>query len=501
MLYLLPRSLLALAVVLVGCGSTDPEPVSSGAAPGSGADTAPPTAPAAVLVTPVSSTSLSLSWQAASDNVGVSSYRVFRCTGNGCTASTAVATVSTTSHVDSGLAVATTYTYRVAALDAPTNVVASASSATAAIVSWSAATDNTAVASYRVYRCAGNGCTPTAQVATVGSTSFSDTGLSASSAYSYRVAAVDSAGNLSSPSTSAAVTTPSGAPVVGGADFSARCAAGGVVLCQGFDDATKFGAAVYPNSGLYGANDGRIYGSQDTTLKTSGAGSLKLSAVVAAPNSAGQWNQDMGANFGENTTFYVQFRYRMTPEMMRGTGDGAKVAVFHNFFNTCADLAIVTQHIYFRGFPQMYTDCGAQNLHRYSGSTLYLQQGSEPFPNGDGWNCPYGNSYSSSRCSFFRPDTWMTFYYRVDIGTWGQPNSHIQAWIAYEGEPFKQFVNAPNHRLNNVAPAFPGINRVTLMPYSTDATTAPNGSVWYDELIVSRQPIAPPSGSAGGTAP
>jgi hypothetical protein len=286
-----------------------------------------------------------------------------------------------------------------------------------------------------------------------------------------------------------------------GAGFAARCGMAGVVLCQGFDDASKFVPAVYPRMGLYPASDGRILGSQDTSIKTSGAGALKLAALVAAPNTAGQWVQDIGATFGENTSFYVQFRYRLTREMLRGTGDGPKVAVFHYAFKTCADLAIVTQHIYYRGFPQMYTDCGAQNLDRKSGDKLYLQQGSDPFPNGDGWNCPYGNSYAPTHCAMFRADAWATFYYQVDIGNWGQPNSHIQAWMAYDGEPLRQFINIPGHRLNNTAPVFPGINRITLMAYSTGATTAFNGSVWYDELIVSRRPIVPPLGVARGTAP
>jgi hypothetical protein len=274
------------------------------------------------------------------------------------------------------------------------------------------------------------------------------------------------------------------------------------VLCQGFDDGSKFGAAVYPGTGLYPASDGRIYGSQDTVVKTSGTGALKLSGLAQWANTAGQWVQDIGTTFGQNTTFYVQYRYRLSPEMLRGTGGGRKLAIFHYAFNSCADLEITTQNTYYRGIPQMYTDCGAQNTERTVGGTLYVQQGADPVPTGEGWSCPYGSNYASStRCGAFRADAWMTLYYRIDIGTWGQANSRIQAWMAYDGEPLKQFINMPNYRINNSGPTNPGIDHITLTPYDTGATSAAGGSVWYDELIVSRQPIAPPTEVGRGTAP
>jgi hypothetical protein len=371
-------------------------------------------------------------------------------------------------------------------------------------LTWSASNDNVAVTGYRVYRCTSGGCTPTTQIASTVGTSYTDSGLSASTSYAYRVAALDAAGNVSTPSASAAATTPAATGGGGGggssADFQARCAAAGVVLCEGFDDPSRFGAAVYPGTGLYPAGDNNIHGEQDTSVKASGAGSLKLNGVVAAANTAGQWVQALPTTFGQNTTFYVQYRYRISKEMLSGTGGGRKLSIFHYAFNSCADLEITTQNTYFRGMPQMYTDCGAQVAERTSGSTIYLQQGSDPFPSGDGWNCPYGG-ISATKCLLFQADTWMTLYYKVDIGTWGSANSRIQAWVAYDGQPLKQFINMPNYHINNSAPVFPGIDHVTLTPYDTGATTAPGGAVWYDDLIVSTQPIAPPLGTSAGTAP
>ncbi|MFZ3473274.1 chitinase [Streptomyces sp. 4.24] len=82
---------------------------------------------------------------------------------------------------------------------APTGLTASASSSTAADLSWSAATGAT---SYKVYR---DGANP----ATVTGTSATVTGLTASTTFSFQVSAVNAAGE-SPKSAAVALTTPSG---------------------------------------------------------------------------------------------------------------------------------------------------------------------------------------------------------------------------------------------------------------------------------------------------
>ncbi|MBI3603924.1 MAG: fibronectin type III domain-containing protein [Nitrospirae bacterium] len=63
-------------------------------------------------------------------------------------------------------------------------------------VSWPAAADNVGVTGYRLERCLTASCTY-AQIATPTTTSYTDSGLTASTSYTYRVRAVDAAGNLS----------------------------------------------------------------------------------------------------------------------------------------------------------------------------------------------------------------------------------------------------------------------------------------------------------------
>jgi chitodextrinase len=90
---------------------------------------------------------------------------------------------------------------------APASLTATAASGTQINLSWTASTDNVGVTGYKVERCQGSGCSNFAQIATPTATSFNDSGLSASTAYSYRVRATDAAGNLSGYSNTASATT------------------------------------------------------------------------------------------------------------------------------------------------------------------------------------------------------------------------------------------------------------------------------------------------------
>jgi chitodextrinase len=97
---------------------------------------------------------------------------------------------------------------------APTNLLATAISSSQINLSWTASTDNVGVTGYKIYR---NG----SQIGTSAATSYSDSGLTASTTYSYTVSAFDAAGNNSIQSSSASATTQAGA--VGGTIIAASC--------------------------------------------------------------------------------------------------------------------------------------------------------------------------------------------------------------------------------------------------------------------------------------
>lgn len=184
-------------------------------------DSVAPGVPGTPVAAQVTDRSADLTWPAATDNIGVTGYTVYR---NG----SPIGTTAGTSFSDSGLAPSTAYPYSVSAYDAagnqsarsatvnvttraadtvapsaPGQPAASAVTSTSLTLSWAAATDNYGVTQYLVYR---NGTL----VGTVAATSFADAGLAPATSYSYTVKAQDRAGNLSTASPARAVTTAAG---------------------------------------------------------------------------------------------------------------------------------------------------------------------------------------------------------------------------------------------------------------------------------------------------
>lgn len=276
------------------------------------------------------------------------------------------------------------------------------------------------------------------------------------------------------------------------ADFKTRCGARGVLVCKGFDSSDDFIYARWPGSGLYPAADGYLHGFFDTEVKASGKGSLRFEIPRhSAPNASGFWRQSIGRSFGEGTTFYVQFRQRFSKEMLKNNwGDTTwKQAIFHNASATCGEVELTTVQYYRSGFPMMYTACGERMLATNDGQPPYLLE------QGD-YNCWYGQ-YNAKSCFFYPVNQWVTFYYRVSIGHWGQPDSQIDAWVAPDGQGYKQWIKMPKYLLKNDTGGV-GYDTVTLLTYLTNKNPAieqPLASTWYDELIISTEPIAPPTAS------
>jgi chitodextrinase len=170
----------------------------------------------------VANNSVTLTWTAATDNVGVAGYGVFR---DGVKSGTATGT----SYGDTTVAATTTYTYTVKAYDAVNNESAASNSLavtttakddteppsvpvglastdvtdTTATISWQASTDNGSVTGYQVFR---NGV----QAGSTSTTSYTDSGLTDGTTYSYTVKAYDAADNVSEASSLLSVTTQGG---------------------------------------------------------------------------------------------------------------------------------------------------------------------------------------------------------------------------------------------------------------------------------------------------
>ncbi|HEX6044158.1 MAG TPA: hypothetical protein VFZ22_06685 [Pyrinomonadaceae bacterium] len=284
-------------------------------------DTAPPAAPTGLTATfNAGANAIDLSWTAATDNVAVTGYRIYRDGG-----SVPLTTVNGTTFSDAG--VAGTHSYGVTAIDAagnesglsniasatatviggdvtpptaPSSLTATANLATGTIeLSWTASTDDVAVTGYRVFR--DNGATP---IVTVSGTTFNDPGQLGT--HVYAVAAIDGAGNQSalSNSATATITIPEGSTVtsltvnpttvtapansIGTVTLNGAAPAGGVSVTLSSSDTEK---ATVPASVTVaeGANSatfvisthtGRLGGGRNPVTITASLGSSRVSATL-----------------------------------------------------------------------------------------------------------------------------------------------------------------------------------------------------------------------------
>ena len=198
--------------------------------PAAQADTTPPTTPTGLVATVASCSQINLSWNASTDSggSGLKGYNIYR---NGAFLKQVLAPATSTS--DTGRSAQTAYSYRVSAVDnagnqsaqgtaasattpacttdttpptTPTGLVATVASCSQVNLSWNVSTDTggSGLKGYNIYR---NGAFVKQVLAPA--TSTSDTGRSAQTTYSYRVSAVDNAGNQSAQGTASGATTSS----------------------------------------------------------------------------------------------------------------------------------------------------------------------------------------------------------------------------------------------------------------------------------------------------
>jgi chitodextrinase len=212
---------------------------------GSCPDTSPPTPPSGLAQTAATATSVTVSWTASSDNVGVTGYDLYL---DGVPAGTVSASPTTFS----GLICGTGHTVGVGAHDAvgnpssistvvastsacpdtvapspPTGLAQTGSTATSVAVAWTASTDNVGVTGYDLYLDLVPAGTASGSPATFG-------GLACGSGHTVGVGAHDAAGNHSAVTTvsvaaAACSTTPTAVP-------SAN--AYGVTIGNGFAEAS-----------------------------------------------------------------------------------------------------------------------------------------------------------------------------------------------------------------------------------------------------------------------
>jgi hypothetical protein len=267
--------------------------------------------------------------------------------------------------------------------------------------------------------------------------------------------------------------------------FEERCAQPGVVKCFGFDSQEQADPFIYPPWGLT-TKRARIV----TDVKASGSGSLRfeIPSNTGSDTSGSFWqnfSDDLSIQFGEGEEFYVQWRQRFSPELLKtfyqdgagwkqvivGEGDRPGKTVY-----SCTQLEIVVHDSWQRGAAEMYHSCGEKDRQ-------------------------YQPLDDQVRFVDYKANQWMTFQVGVKIGTWYRNDgkyhrdSAIRLWIAEAGRPSKLAINQTKYDIANNNPAAK-YGKIWLLPYHTGKNPSqrhPVAYTWYDELIVSRSRIADPA--------
>ena len=225
-------------------------------------------------------------------------------------------------------------------------------------------------------------------------------------------------------------------------------------------------------------------------------------------NMAGDYRKLWNQNFqNPGDTFWVQFRYRADPTFITtnwSTLTGAtspKTSILHNATASCSDVEwTMGTSLFGIAIPTTNTRCGSDNVVTNGGVPPYeWQQGN--------LRCMYSTTLpykSNQNCLYLEPNKWMTIMFHMQVGTWGTASFVLEAWYAYEDQPYwRKWVDMPNWSISNAPPASTGFNTITFTPYMTGKNSSvahATANVWYDELIVSTQAIALPMPSSGSVS-
>jgi hypothetical protein len=327
-------------------------------------------------------------------------------------------------------------------------------------------------------------------------------------------------GSGSAGTTTGHVITATAQQLTAEADWLARSTAPGVVFTERFDT-LQIGPGA--GGGRYYNGDYGQRGFRDTTgPRVSGTGSLRLEHRSGEnnPNMTGRYSRDTAdggpllPNFAPGQVFYVQFRYRIDQNWYNNipiwAGQGHKLILLHQNNISCGQIELSLQHYsswYSTRILRMYTGCGTPNL--FTNLTNPTSQTNPPFLIQQRWDIDGGAPYqkvpgfeiqyaAGSATGAFAPqaNTWYTFDFRVQLpSSWGANNCRVEAWVTEAGQTQRQkFIAWIGAMYSNGEPTN-FMNNLTLTGYlSNGANNAgTTGSCWYDEVIVSTQPIALPT--------
>lgn len=367
-------------------------------------------------------------------------------------------------------------------------------------------------------------------------TSHSQTlsGLTANTLYHFRVKSRDAGGNLATSGdvvfTTTTVSPPP--PPSGGTTFAQKCAQAGVINCFGFDDPNQLlyawqtgtvcdtalaGKTRYSLTNARGSNEGNtvatiqngqcVYPQFDSSLKSSGTGSVKFTIPSnSSANSSGFFSEPFKRN-ADGTFQYVapgsplgnvvywQFYQYFDQTFLNttyicnggtltdpGCGGWKQIIWYGNPPNgsSASNMEITHVNGWQRGIPMMYGQIG------YDGYGWQDVRGCTYNFNGQ-------HNYTEPPCIRYKAGQWMEFTVRVEVrGAPNAPESRVQLWV--DGQ---LAIDKPDAKID-WSGAGNGLGQFQITPYHTNKDSNqvhPTGYTWYDDVIVSTQPIAMRSGS------
>jgi hypothetical protein len=346
-------------------------------------------------------------------------------------------------------------------------------------------------------------------------------------------------------------------------EFQQRCADPNVVLCDPLDDGRVRGTGITAktkNATLPQALKGKYRDWRwchlvdgvtpstpvlDRDVKTSGSGALKFtipskSGAAAAGYCQINFTPENSVQFGEGETFFVQFRLRLSCDLLFVDCDPKSPAyktqrrLFRAKPGTTAfKVSIINtgdhpelpnpvgsctrQHLVLvdggKGAITGYHSCGWYDghrfflgLHRKSGRTFQDIQPIRRDKDAPVRSCynldpvagqNTGNAWHG--CIVWPADEWLTVTQQVTAGQWvdklNDPakSSNVRIWVAREGQKPVLVIDYDRNLRRPENPVMK-YGKIWLLPYMTnkDPTEVhPEAYMWFDELIISRGPIAP----------
>jgi hypothetical protein len=270
----------------------------------------------------------------------------------------------------------------------------------------------------------------------------------------------------------------------------------------------------------------KFYDQQSITTDCSIAAdgcSLKFAILVGYPQGEPGWfdwnfSPDLSKTFGNGQEFFVQYRERLDPGMLNGAnfpnGEGFKSDIItegdtatvqaQDCSNSPGEVVMV-QDGNGAAYPVLYHNCG------FSGGTLaFMQSGYELIQLGGvtGSNfldqniagCPHysgrGVPITDPTCWNYVGNEWFTVQVHVKVGTFQNPNSVLEFWLAHQGQPAQLITNAADAALVNdgTGAASGKYGKIQLSAYNTNMSgSMVNTAVWFDDLVVSTRRIPDPN--------